>query len=64
MRLFKEADLVVNGRRSAFDCVELTDINQPLLGVLPMERLGLEPDLQNERLRMLPITEDDTYLYA
>ena len=63
-RLFKEANLVVNGRRSTFDCIELTDVDQSLLGVLPMERLGLEPDLQNERLRMLPITEDDTYLYA
>ncbi|MGC1306834.1 MAG: aspartyl protease family protein [Phormidesmis sp.] len=63
-RIFKAADLIVNGRQSTFDCLELTDIDQPLLGVIPMERLGLEPDLQNRTLRTLPIEENNTYLYS
>ena len=29
-----------------------------------MEALGIEPDLQNQRLRMLPMDGDETYLYA
>ncbi len=63
-RIFREANLVVNGRQSTFDCLELTDINQPLLGVLPMERLGLEPDLQNQCLRTLSTEGDESYIYA
>ena len=63
-RLFKEVTLLVNGRQSTFDCLELTDIDQPLLGVTPMEILGLEPDLQNQKLRMLPLKEGDAYIYA
>ena len=63
-RLFREANLIVNGRQSTFDCLELTDIDQPLLGVTPMEILGLEPDLKNQKLRMIPMQEGETYVYA
>lgn len=63
-RLFKDANLLVAGRRSTFDCIELTDIDQPLLGVIPMERLGLQPDLQNKTLTLLPTQPGETYLYA
>ncbi|MEL7006691.1 MAG: aspartyl protease family protein [Bacteroidota bacterium] len=63
-RLFREVHLEINGRSSSFDCIELTEIDIPLLGVLPMETLGLEPDLQNQQLRMLPMEEDNTYFYA
>ncbi|MEO0455635.1 MAG: aspartyl protease family protein [Cyanobacteria bacterium P01_A01_bin.114] len=63
-RLFREAHLELCGRHSTFDCLELTEIDIPLLGVLPMERLGLEPDLQNQRLRVLPTEEADTYIHA
>lgn len=63
-RLFREANLELCGRQSTFDCLELTEIDIPLLGVLPMERLGLEPDLQNQQLRVLPIEGDETYMSA
>lgn len=63
-RLFREANLIVGGRQSTFDCLELTDIDQPLLGVTPMEILGLEPDLKNQKLRLLPMKEGETYVYA
>lgn len=63
-RIFREANLEINGRRSTFDCLELTGIDIPLLGVLPMETLGIEPDLQNQCLRMLPMSGNDTYIYA
>lgn len=63
-RIFKEAILTVSGRTSTFDCLELTDTDQPLLGVLPLERLGLQPDLQNLTLTVLPNQPGKTYLYA
>ncbi len=42
------------GRTSTFDCLELPDDAQPLLGVLPLENLGMEPDIVNHCLRLLP----------
>ena len=53
-RLFRDASLTVEGRRGDFRCLELPDDAQPLLGVLPMEELGIEPDILNHRLRLLP----------
>lgn len=63
-RVFREANLEINGRRSTFDCLELTELDVALLGVLPMESLGIEPDLQKQQLRMLPMIGDDSYIYA
>ena len=62
-RAFKETYIDIDGRSSTFDSVELTEIDLPLLGVLPMRTLGIEPDLQNQRLCLLPMNNDDTYLY-
>lgn len=38
--------------------------SEPLLGVIQLEMLGLEPDLQNQRLRLLPRSGRRTYLMA
>ena len=62
-RLLSHAHLDINGRSSIFDCIELAEIDIPLLGVLPMETLGIEPDLRNQSLRMLPLEKGDTYFY-
>ena len=53
-RIFQDAKLTVEGRTSTFDCLELPDDSQPLLGVLPLENLGIEPDIVNHCLRLLP----------
>lgn len=37
-------------------------VSAVLLGVIPMEELGLEPDLKNQRLRVLPMNQEQTYL--
>lgn len=63
-RLFKEANLTVCGRQDTFKCLELTSIDDPLLGVIPLEALGLEPDLQNQQLRVLPDRGKKTYFTA
>jgi len=44
--------------------LELPAGTTPLLGVIPMEALGVEPDLQNQRLRLLPEGPTDTYVTA
>lgn len=47
----REVYLAIAEQRSAFDCPELTGLDMPLLGVLPMATLGMEPDLPNQCLR-------------
>jgi predicted aspartyl protease len=62
VRIFREVSLTVAGREGTFNCVELPANEEPLLGLSPLEDLGLEPDLQNQRLRVLPLEGKDTYL--
>jgi hypothetical protein len=62
-RIFADAQIIVEGREGRFDCLELPEgVSAVLLGVIPMEELGLEPDLKNQRLRVLPMNEQQTYL--
>ncbi|MBE9215864.1 aspartyl protease [Plectonema cf. radiosum LEGE 06105] len=61
-RIFRDVDLCVENRRGTFDCLELTEVSFALLGVTPMEVLGLEPDLKNRKLRVLPMNSEQTYL--
>lgn len=61
LKLYEGLKLNVEGREGRYDCVELPTGQQPLLGLIPLEDLGLEPDLQNQRLRHLPTEGKDTY---
>ncbi|MEG3897585.1 MULTISPECIES: aspartyl protease [unclassified Microcoleus] len=62
-RIFAGAQIFVEGREGRFDCLELPEgVSAVLLGVTPMEELGLEPDLNNQRLRVLPMNDQQTYL--
>ncbi len=63
-RIFRDVELTISGRPGTFDCVELTEVSFPLLGITPMEILGLEPDLVNQTLRLLPMNLEQTYLMA
>ena len=60
-RIFRDASVSLLGREGTFECLELPGGRQPLLGVIPMEALGVEPDLHNQTVRVLPETEQDTY---
>lgn len=62
VRIFRELNLKVEEREGTFNCIELPAGTDPLLGLIPLEDLGLEPDLQNQRLRLLPTQGQDTYL--
>jgi predicted aspartyl protease len=61
VRIFKDIVLSVEGREGRYDCVELPEGQDPLLGLIPLEDLALEPDLKNQRLRKLPVEGKDTY---
>ena len=60
-RLYRWVVLSICGREDVFSCLELPTAKNVLIGVSPLEVLGLEPDLQNERLRVLPMEGEETY---
>jgi predicted aspartyl protease len=64
VRVFKMLNLSVEEREGVFNCIELPENCEPLLGLIPLEDLGLEPDLNNQKLRVLPQQGKDTYLTA
>jgi clan AA aspartic protease len=61
-RIFQDAKISICGREGTFECLELPGGNNPLLGVIPLELLGLELDLKNQKLKVLPISPTETYL--
>ena len=63
-RIFRGVELTVGPRSGTFDCLELPGGETVLLGVLPLEELGIELDLQNHRIVILPDRGRDTYLSA
>lgn len=63
-RIFQDAKISLLGREGTFECLELPGGRDALLGVIPLEALGIELDLQNQTLKILPISPNDTYLTA
>ncbi|MCT7966233.1 aspartyl protease [Laspinema sp. D1] len=61
-RIFQDATLSMFDREGTFDCLELPAGRDALLGVIPLESLGLEIDLKNQTLKPLPISPTETYL--
>jgi predicted aspartyl protease len=61
-RIFQDAKLLIGGREGTFECLELPGGRDALLGVIPLEMLGLELDLQAQKLRVLPSESLQTYL--
>lgn len=60
--IFQDAHISLMGREGTFECLELPGGRDALLGVIPLEALGLEPDLRNQTLKVLPEESIDTYL--
>ena len=60
-RIFQDARISLLGREGTFECLELPGGKTPLIGVIPLEALGIEVDLRNQQLRLLPDTSSDTY---
>jgi clan AA aspartic protease len=61
-RIFQDARISLLGREGTFECLELPGGRDALLGVVPLEVLGIELDLTNQQLKVLPDTSADTYL--
>ncbi|MBC6477832.1 MAG: aspartyl protease [Hormoscilla sp. GUM202] len=61
-RIFQDAKISMFEREGIFDCLELPGGRDALLGVIPLESLGLEIDLKNQTLKPLPISPTETYL--
>ncbi|MEG4500414.1 aspartyl protease family protein [Microcoleus sp. F10-C6] len=60
-RIFQDAKISLCGREGTFECLELPEGKTPLLGVIPMEALGIEIDLKNQKLKVLPDGPTETY---
>ncbi len=60
-RIFQDAKMLLCGREGTFECLELPGGKDALIGVIPLEALGLEPDLRNQTLKVLPTESADTY---
>lgn len=61
-RIFRDATISMFEREGTFECLELPGGTDALLGVIPLEALGLEIDLQKQTLKALPISPTETYL--
>jgi len=61
-RIFQDAKISMFEREGIFECLELPGGRDALLGVIPLESLGLEIDLKNQTLKPLPISPTETYL--
>lgn len=61
-RIFRDATVTLCGREGTFECLELPGGRDALLGVIPLEALGIELDLKNQKLKVLPTSSVDTYL--
>lgn len=61
-RIFQDAKISLLGREGTFECLELPGGGNPLLGVIPLEALGIELDLKNQNLIALPMNPKQTYL--
>jgi len=61
-RIFRDANIQSLGPVGTFECLELPGGRHPLLGVVPLEMLGLALDLKNQRFKVLPDDPRDTYL--
>lgn len=62
VNVYDRIKINVEGREGTYKCVELPAGQTPLLGLIPLEDLGLDPDLQNQRLKHLPTKGKETYL--
>ena len=61
-RIFQDAKISLCGREGTFECLELPAGKTPLVGVIPLEALGIEVDVKKQKLKVLPISPTDTYL--
>lgn len=50
LRLFNDLILTLQGRNAYSSCIELPEGESAILGLIPLEELGLKPDVNNQQL--------------
>jgi len=60
--IYRDATINLCDRIGTFECIEISNESQPLLGVIPLEMLGIELDLQTQTLKFLPDDVLSTYI--
>jgi len=61
-KIFQNVKVRLMERETICECIELPDDAQPLLGVIPLEAMGVELDLQSQKLKLLPYDLLSTYI--
>ncbi len=61
-KIYQNVKVRLMERETICECIELPDDAQPLLGVIPLESMGVELDLQSQKLKFLPYDLLSTYL--
>ncbi|MCU0550587.1 MAG: aspartyl protease [Leptolyngbya sp. Prado105] len=61
-RIYRDVSVSICGREGTFECLELPQGQNALLGVIPLEAPGIKIDLKNQALKVLPTESADTYL--
>ena len=61
-RIYQDVSIKLIERTTVCECIEISDDSQPLLGVIPLEMLGIELDLQSQKLKFLPYDLLSTYI--
>lgn len=62
LRIFRDARVEYEDRAAFVGVIELPNEARPLLGAIPMEELGIEPDLQNRRVRKFPMNLQSSFM--
>jgi predicted aspartyl protease len=63
-RYTEGARVTVGARSDIFSCIEVPAGAKPLLGVIVMETLGLQPDIRRHELTFLPMGGSNSYIRA
>ncbi len=61
-RIYEYVMIKLAERHTVCECIEIDDNAQPLLGVIPMEAMGIELDLQKQIVKFLPYDLLSTYI--
>jgi len=61
-RIFEDVTIKLGERHTVVECIEIDDNAQPLLGVIPLEAMGIELDMQHQQVKFLPYDSLNTYI--
>jgi len=61
-KIYQNVKVRLLERETICECIELPDDAMPLLGVIPLESMGVELNLQTQSLKFLPYDLLSTYI--